>query len=220
MQHVALPTGPGSFSEWTPVGAATAWEAWANDLQSSWALTTGAAQRALVTFEPLPGDAVTVSRVTLLGLWAGDDAGSLRPVLRLAGVNDATAPPTVPFSGGYQPFQQSYALAPDGGAWTVAKRNALEAGLFSVLAPLTELLADSLRLATDYEVASPSPDPPGPVAEVRMPDAVTFQASFGETSPVRMPDTAAAAIDLPDSNPVDIRLPDHGAHSVSLTRED
>ncbi len=156
-QHIARPTGPGDFSGWTPHGAATAWQAWANDLQSSFVLTDLAAQRVRVTFENLPADAATVSRVSLVYLAAGDDVGSLRPVLRLSGTDDASADPIVPPTGGYLPSLASFDLAPGSVAWTVARRNALQGGADSVLAPIdpaNALNLDSLRLVTDYESAT------------------------------------------------------------------
>lgn len=174
-QHIAKPTAPGSFSEWTPVGAATIWQAWANELQDSYVITLLGNSRALVPFEALPAEAVSVSRVSLVALVAGDGVATVRLVLRLAGTDSLGAILTPP-EGGYTNARDDFAQAPGALAWTVARRNAIEGGAYSLTAPLgSPLNVDSLRLVTDYETATAT------------------QATEAAASPVRVQGSASAA---------------------------
>lgn len=199
-QHIALPTGPGDFSAWDPHGAATIWQAWANALQSSWAQTGVLGGKARVAFEPLPADAATVSRVSIVLLAAGDDHGMMRAVPRLAGADDVSAAAVTPPEGGYLIFIASFDTAPGGLPWTVARRNALQAGVDCVLAPddlFSPLNVDSVRLATDYEPAVPLAAPPGDPAELTFPSTVAQRLTFSGSPELSFPSLGPQDLTLP-----------------------
>lgn len=217
-QHIALPIGAGDLSEWTVTGAATAHEATADELNSTYLQTVLAGKRVRVAFGPLPVDAATVSRVSLVFLAAGDSVGTLRPVTRLGGVDDTSASPVMPPEGGFSAYVHSFDLAPDGGAWTVAKRNALQAGVDSVLAvadPGIPLFADTFRLATDYETATSSEAPPEPVASVRFPDTRAVDVPLPGSAQVAFPDPAEAPVAFPGD--AEVTFPDPATAEIPVT---
>lgn len=135
---VARPSGAGAFTEWTSrnvSGAPVANHAAVSSGSSNQfveALSAGLRDRYQVP--PLPGTATGVGLVTIYALVAGDDVGTVRMALRLGGVESygsAVVPPT----GGFQLVFFEFPLAPGGLAWTVARRNAIEFGPDSVMAP-------------------------------------------------------------------------------------
>lgn len=198
-QHIAKPTGAGDFSQATAVGAATIWQAWADELQSTYAIQDASDKRVRVGFESLPADAATVSRVTVLGLCAGDGAGLLKLVQRLAGTDDLSAGSFAPLEGGYQLFSASFDTAPGGLPWTVARRNALQAGFDTITSADSgsPFNVDSVRLATEYATAVA--DDPDPEFDLELESAAPIDLDLGP---------AVFDLELPSASPIDLPLDD------------
>lgn len=213
---ILKPNGAGSVSQWSVTGAATVWQALADESTATYASTIVAGNRFRVTMEDLPADAMTVTAVTLYSSLGQTGTATCKLALTLSGTDSLSGVLTPP-DGASTVLSASYALAPGALSWTAARVAAVEAGVDSLAAASVSMLAESMWLEVTYTTSTP--DPPGPTRSMRLPDTTTATPSLGEVASVSMPGTATASVDAVTLNPVDMRLPVHGTHSVTFTPE-
>lgn len=196
---ILRPTGAGSLTEWTPIGAATNWQAVATDVLGSIAANS-AGQRDRYTFDDLPADATAVTAFAVYGDCAGDDVGGMRYTIRLSGV-ESNGAAFVPPDGGYVNFSTTFATAPGALAWTVARVNAIEAGPDVVDTSGTGYGVDEVWLYVEY--TSSAPPAPGDAQAVDL-GGGSPPVEWTSDSVVAMPPTSA---DLSlGENPVDLSM--------------
>lgn len=211
---ILFPSGAGSLSEWN-VSSGTDFAALA--VGGAFLLSSTPGARVRVAMENLPGTATGINSVMqfgLLGADSGGDGSTVRLAVTLAGTDSLGAILTPP-EGAYSEHSRSLALAPDGGAWSVAKVNALEAGA-DLVAATANMLFDAVWLAVDYAEAA-SDTPPEPWAEVEFPDTEAPEVNFGDTPEVEFPDTTAPDVDFGDDP--EIEFPDTTSSPVEITPE-
>lgn len=209
---ILFPSAAGDLSEWT-VSAGTDYAALAAGGAYVHSATPG--QRVRVALDDLPAPAVTVNSVmqfASLGADSGGDGSTVSLVVRLAGT-DSTGAILTPPEGGLSECSRTLALAPDGLAWTVAKVNALQAGLDLVSAIPPGILCDALWLAVDYAEATTT-TPPEPWAEVEFPDTLVSEVNFGDDPEIEFPDTTASDVDFGDTP--EIEFPDTTSGEIEI----
>lgn len=181
---ILFPSGAGALTEWTASAGANYAAAGASGGAFVFGISAGLRDR--YALDDLPGDAVSVTSVTAHGsLGVFTDGPVCRLVLRLAGA-ESNGDPFSPLSGGYSTFSHTFAQAPGGLAWTVARVNAVELGPDLVSTLGDDALCDLVWLSVDYTVAA-SDTPPEPFAEVPFAGTETPSVSFGERPDVAFP---------------------------------
>src|SRR5690349_9298014 len=107
-QAISLPAGPDLGGDFTAVGAASYAAALGDESASTYLLGQGPGYLAGVAFDPLPGDAATVSRVSLV-FQVGQQSSAIDCTALLQGLAGFDAGFTItPPEGGSETFTVSW----------------------------------------------------------------------------------------------------------------
>lgn len=210
------PNAASSFaSDWSVVGAATAWQALRDQSALTYCTASSPGQAARVRFQSLPAEATAVSSLTLWGRLYQDTFEEIASQVFLGVLApselDASGAAFAPSDAGATNY--SAALSnPDGGDWTVEAVNAIT-GQVAVYDYGAVVYAEELWLVVEYTV--PAADPPLPYADVRFPDNLTVDVAFPKSAEVSFPDPADAEIPFPGN--AEVSFPDPADAEIPVT---